>query len=116
MWMQYDEAHISTLAVAPEFRKRGIGGLVLLHLIDEALERAADIVTLEVRRSNEAAQRLYARFGLVLAGERRAYYTDTGEDALIMTTPPVGSVDWQARYARVRASVLARERDEQQER
>jgi len=84
MWVVLDEAHITTLAVAPAMRGRGLGSRVLGALIELAAGLGATRATLEVRRSNLVAQRLYVRHGFVVRGVRRKYYTDTGEDALIM--------------------------------
>ncbi|MGI2335305.1 MAG: ribosomal protein S18-alanine N-acetyltransferase [Dehalogenimonas sp.] len=88
-WIMAGEAHIIGLAVKNEYRRRGLGNLILLELIDQANQRQADCVTLEVRMSNYDAQRLYAKMGFVEMGVRRAYYTDNREDALIMTLKPV---------------------------
>ena len=89
-WLLAGECHISTIAIVPERRKRGLGELLLLNLLFLAQDHAAQSATLEVRRSNQAAQALYRRYLFVIVGERRRYYKDTGEDALIMT---VGSLD-----------------------
>ncbi len=59
----------------------------MLHLIEESLHRGAVEVTLEVRKSNLAAQALYRQFGFDKVGRRKRYYRDTGEDALLMTLP-----------------------------
>jgi ribosomal-protein-alanine N-acetyltransferase len=84
-WMMAGEAHIISLAVKREFRRRGLGKLLLIELVREAVKRQAEIVTLEVRVSNYEAQRLYLQYGFISKGVRRAYYTDNREDALIMT-------------------------------
>lgn len=87
-WLQGgDEAHVMTIATHPQWRGRGLGELLLLNLLYLARDQAAAMVTLEVRRSNVAALALYARYGFTLEGERRRYYRDTNEDALIMTAP-----------------------------
>lgn len=86
-WMMVDEAHISTLAVAPSHRRRGVGELLLLTMIEEAERRGAATVTLEVRVSNLPAQHLYEKYGFTVQGRRVRYYSDNGEDAYIMTTP-----------------------------
>jgi ribosomal-protein-alanine N-acetyltransferase len=99
LWMQYDEAHISTLAVHPAWRGRGVGARLLMRLIDCARERGAVELTLEVRASNTAAQRLYERFGFEVLGRRPGYYADSGEDALIMTSPDPTDPAWQAHLA-----------------
>ncbi len=83
-WIVADEAHISTIAVAPAWREKGLGALLLLWMIYHAESRDASLVSLEVRASNEAAQSLYAGDGFVVVGRRRRYYRDTGEDALLM--------------------------------
>jgi ribosomal-protein-alanine N-acetyltransferase len=84
-WLMGDEAHIVNVAVHPDFRRRGLGTLVVTGLVDAARRAGAQLVTLEVRMSNRDAQQLYARLGFVEVGERRRYYNDNGEDALLMT-------------------------------
>jgi ribosomal-protein-alanine N-acetyltransferase len=78
------EAHISTLGVLPHFRQRGIGKALLRYLLQWAGQRGVETISLEVRESNLAAQRLYREHGFAPVGRRRQYYTDNGEDALIM--------------------------------
>jgi ribosomal-protein-alanine N-acetyltransferase len=87
LWLMVDEAHITTFAVHPEWRRQGIGRRMLVSLIESALALGAARMTLEVRAGNADAQRLYAELGFAEAGRRVAYYTDDGEDAMIMTTP-----------------------------
>ena len=87
IWLMVDEAHITTFGVHPDHRRRGVGRRLLLELADVALALGSARMTLEVRVSNEAAQALYRSFGFVEAGRRVAYYSDDGEDALVMTTP-----------------------------
>ena len=87
-WMMVDEAHISTIAVASKWRGRGLGHLLLLNLLDLAFKAEASIATLEVRKSNNIAQRLYRGYGFAIVGGRRRYYQGT-EDALIMTVDPL---------------------------
>lgn len=91
LWMMVDEAHITTFAVLPEWRRRGIGGRLMLGLMDVALSLNARIMTLEVRLSNRAARVLYGQFGFKPVGVRPRYYSDNGEDALIMTTDQLSS-------------------------
>lgn len=83
-WFIMDEAHISTLAVHPEFRQMGIGEHMLRTALDETLEKGILVVTLEVRKSNDAAIRLYQKFGFEVIGTRSRYYRDNSEDAHIM--------------------------------
>jgi ribosomal-protein-alanine N-acetyltransferase len=116
LWLTIDEAHITTLAVTPSHRERSVGELLLNGLLDQALDMNASHLTLEVRASNMAAQNLYLKYGFQPAGRRVRYYTDNGEDALIMWTDTITSPDYQARlkelrqqlFARLRAQIAAR--------
>lgn len=105
IWMQYDEAHINTLAVHPRCRRRGIGERLLVRLMECALEVGAVDVTLEVRSSNDVAQRLYRKYGFEAVGDRRRYYSDNGEDALIMTTPDLYDPAWRLKFEDLRARI-----------
>lgn len=89
VWLMVDDAHITTFGVHPDWRRRAIGRQLLLAVADLARELGARRLTLEVRAGNTAAQALYQRFGFEVVGRRAGYYTDDGEDALIMTTPPL---------------------------
>jgi ribosomal-protein-alanine N-acetyltransferase len=82
-WFVADEIHILNVAVHPDYRGRGIAALLVGRALQEGERGRADAVTLEVRRSNEAARRLYAAFHFEEVGVRRNYY-GRGEDALIM--------------------------------
>ena len=93
MWVIADEAHITTLGVARNWRQRRIGEQLLIGVLDEARKRGARRATLEVRRGNSAAQNLYRKYGFAAAAIRKGYYTDNHEDAVVMwiddmTTPP----------------------------
>ncbi|MCA1570438.1 MAG: ribosomal protein S18-alanine N-acetyltransferase [Chloroflexi bacterium] len=87
IWMMVDEAHVTTFGVHPDWRRQGIGRQLLLSLCEISIAIRARRMTLEVRESNRPAQVLYAAFGFEVLGRRRAYYSDDGEDALVMTTP-----------------------------
>ena len=91
------DAHIMTIAVRAEARRRRLGTRVLAALIEAAIERGAEHLTLEVRPSNAAAIALYRQFGFVAAGSRPGYYQD-GEDAIVMWAHDVASPE--ARTAR----------------
>ena len=91
LWLMVDEAHVTTFAVLPDWRRQGIGGRLMLDLSRIALDLNARVMTLEVRLSNRAARGLYARFGFRPVGVRPRYYSDNNEDALIMTTSPLDS-------------------------
>lgn len=79
-----DELHLLTFAVHPDYRNRGIGAVLLRELGDEALRRGGKSIYLEVRRGNFVAQRLYNSFGFSVIGHRARYYSDNGEDALVL--------------------------------
>lgn len=83
-WSVVDEIHISTIAVHPRWRGRGIGEQLLQTVLQQALELGAVEVTLEVRVTNTVAQKLYRKYGFEEVGHRPRYYRD-GEDALLMT-------------------------------
>jgi len=87
VWLMVDEAHVTTFGVHPDWRRQGIGRQLLLNLVELSRAIGARRMTLEVRASNEAAQALYSGFGFDEAGRRPRYYTDDGEDALVMSTP-----------------------------
>lgn len=84
MWFILDEAHITNIAVHPEYRRKGLGSKLLAAMIRTAEEKGIGQLTLEVRRSNETAIHMYRSFGFEVAGERKGFYYDNGEDALIM--------------------------------
>jgi [ribosomal protein S18]-alanine N-acetyltransferase len=83
-WLIFDELHINNLAVRPEFRRLGMGTALLEHAMQAGASLGARHATLEVRRSNEAARRIYERLGFEEGGIRRNYYTSPREDALIL--------------------------------
>lgn len=89
IWLMVDDAHVTTFGVHPDWRRQGIGRQLLLNVSELSVAIGARRMTLEVRPSNEAAQALYHSFGFEIAGRRPQYYTDDGEDALVMTTPPL---------------------------
>lgn len=79
-----DEATLTTVAVDPAYRRRGIASALLAALVDDASRREVTAMTLEVRAGNDAALALYRRFGFQVEGRRKRYYEPDGEDALIM--------------------------------
>jgi len=84
MWLIMDEAHITTLGVEPELRGRKIGERLLVNLLDEAIRLGARRATLEVRKNNQVAQNMYAKYRFQAVAVRKGYYTDNGEDAIVM--------------------------------
>jgi ribosomal-protein-alanine N-acetyltransferase len=86
-WQLGDELHVANIAVAPKFRRRGLGRRLLQHVLARAAERGMKSATLEVRSGNRAAQDLYVSFGFTVVGRRKRYYTKNREDALLMQLP-----------------------------
>lgn len=96
-----DEAHVTNIAVDPTLRRQGIGRLLLGHLVDVAIEREAQALTLEVRVNNDAAIGLYRDFGFVPAGIRQKYY-ENSDDALVMWAHDIQGSDFAQRLERAR--------------
>jgi ribosomal-protein-alanine N-acetyltransferase len=103
VWLMVGEAHIVTVAVREDCRRLGLGERLLIAGLEIAIENSQEAVTLEVRASNDIAQRLYEKYGFIRAGLRRRYYTDNNEDAVIMTTPDLVSAPQRARFEALRA-------------
>ena len=85
VWVVIDEAHIGTIAIHPDFQNRGIGKKFLSFICQELVDENINKIFLEVRQSNYSAIRLYEKFGFVIDGERKRYYRDNGESALLMS-------------------------------
>ncbi|MDD4857841.1 MAG: ribosomal protein S18-alanine N-acetyltransferase [Candidatus Krumholzibacteria bacterium] len=83
-WIAYDEIHLLSIAVAPSRRRRGLGTEILREAIARGVARGAVRVILEVREGNAPARAFYEKHGFVEIGKRRRYYSDTGEDAIVM--------------------------------
>ena len=84
MWFVLDEGHITNIAVRPDRRRMGYGEMVTRAMIQLAADSGMASLTLECRRSNLAAQKMYRKLGFVNVGYRKGYYADNNEDALIM--------------------------------
>jgi len=97
-WIIIDEAHIATIAVHPDYRRQKLARRLLVRGLLAAYERGARTAFLEVRRSNLAAQALYAEFGFVEAGVRKRYYQDNHEDALLLTLDQIDPQRIQAHW------------------
>ncbi len=83
-WLLPGEIDIHNVAIHPDFRRRGLGRHLLEQVVSEARSRASTRITLEVRKSNLPAQKLYESMGFAYNGIRKNYYSDDGEDALLM--------------------------------
>jgi ribosomal-protein-alanine N-acetyltransferase len=84
IWVILEDSHVTTIAVHPDYRGRKLGEEMLVHLLEEAIAARASWITLEVRESNETAQRLYRKYGFTVVSTRRGYYSDNNENALVM--------------------------------
>lgn len=84
LWTVVDEAHITTVAIAPDARRQGIGRQIMAELLCEARDRGMLTATLEVRRGNEPARQLYRNLGFQEVAVRKGYYPDNREDAVVM--------------------------------
>ncbi|MFC4075297.1 ribosomal protein S18-alanine N-acetyltransferase [Salinithrix halophila] len=93
MWLILNEAHITNIAIHPDYRGRGIGEMMIDGMMALAREAGADSMTLEVRVSNAIAQQLYRKKGFEMTGIRPRYYTDNQEDAMIMWAKLDGGSD-----------------------
>lgn len=85
-WRILDEAHITTIAIEPEYRRKKIGEALLHRVVEECLKAEVKYITLEVRVSNVAAIGLYEKYSFKSLGTRKGYYQNNNEDALIMWT------------------------------
>ena len=86
MWRILEEAHITNIAVNPNYRRKHIGETLLKTIIDNCYKNMVKFITLEVRASNVPAISLYEKYGFKSLGTRKGYYQDNNEDALIMWT------------------------------
>lgn len=107
MWVIFDEAHVTTIAVDRQWRGQHVGERLLLALIDRALDRHARWMTLEVRPSNAVAVGLYRKFGFRDVALRKRYYSDNGEDASVMWSGDLRAPDARVRLDTVRKTLDA---------
>ena len=108
MWLMFDEAHITTIGVRRALRGRGLGEVMLVHLIEQAQEMGAKRLTLEVRVSNAVAQSLYKKYSFKEEGVRKRYYSDDGEDALIMWSDRLDDPGFRRTLVENRAHLVER--------
>ena len=100
-----EDAHVTTIAVDPDWHRSRIGSRLLAQMVRQALERGARHLTLEVRVGNTAAQALYRTFGFHPAGVRKNYYVETNEDALVMWADDIDAEAYAERVARIEAAI-----------
>ena len=115
MWRMYDEAHVTTIGVRRDMQHRGYGRALFAGLVQAAYDMGAKWVTLEVRTTNENAMRMYEAFGFKVIGRRKGYYTDNGEDAIVMWSDSIHSPRFRKAYEanleRIDADVQGLRRD-----
>ncbi|MGI6296695.1 MAG: ribosomal protein S18-alanine N-acetyltransferase [Armatimonadota bacterium] len=104
-WVIMDEAHITTLGVAKQYRGRAIGEQLLIAMLEEAVRQNAKRATLEVRDSNIIAQNLYHKYGFQTVAIRRGYYTDNHEDAQVMWVENISSIEYDARLTELKQNL-----------
>ncbi len=99
LMVSFEDAHVTNIAVDPEWQRHGIATRLLVALAREALARGVQHLTLEVRTSNTAAKNLYRRFGFAPVGVRKNYYPETNEDAIVMWAHDVDTPEYAALLA-----------------
>jgi len=108
LWLMVGGAHIVTIAVRDSHRRRGIGELLLIATIEQAIAHRQEAITLECRASNEAALAMYEKYGFKRVGLRRRYYADENEDAVAMTTPAILASSYRQRFEWLRENYRQR--------
>jgi ribosomal-protein-alanine N-acetyltransferase len=115
MWRMYDEAHVTTIGVRQDLQHHGYGRILFAGLVQAAYDMGAKWITLEVRATNENAMRMYEMYGFKVIGRRRGYYTDNGEDAIVMWSDSIYSPRFRRAYeanlARIGADVRGLRRE-----
>jgi ribosomal-protein-alanine N-acetyltransferase len=105
LWVILEDSHITTVAVEPMHQRKRFGEQMVVKLIDEAIERGARWITLEVRESNIAAQNLYKKYGFTVVSTRRGYYSDNDENALVMWAGNLKGAIYQNRLKALKESL-----------
>jgi ribosomal-protein-alanine N-acetyltransferase len=100
-WLIAGEAHISTIAIHPNYRGKGLGELLLAGMLQRAIYLGGEYSVLEVRVSNFTARRLYEKYEYETIGRRKGYYRDNGEDALLMEVRPMDTAYQKRLVARL---------------
>lgn len=97
-WLIEGEAHVSTIAVHPDYRGRGLGEVLLAGILSRSMALKAEYSVLEVRVSNESALTLYRKYEYEIVGQRKNYYRDNNEDAYLMQLSPLDEA-YRGRFA-----------------
>ncbi len=108
LWVILEDSHITTVAVHPDWRGRSYGEEIFVHLLHEAIARGASWITLEARESNTIAQSLYRKYGFTIVSTRRAYYSDNGENAVVMWAGNLRGDMYRARLAQLESELTER--------
>lgn len=106
-WSIVEEAHITIVAIHPNYQRQGLGKLLLCVLLKDAIRGNLERATLEVKPSNQAAVSLYEKFGFTEAGRRRGYYQDTGEDALILWRSGLQTLEFEEMLTKFYLSAIS---------
>jgi [ribosomal protein S18]-alanine N-acetyltransferase len=102
MMFTHRDAHVTNIAVDPDWHGHRIGTRLLLALVTEAIARGSETISLEVRVTNEIAQSMYEKFGFSIEGVRKGYYVETNEDAYVMVVDNALSTDYRVRLQAIR--------------
>ena len=105
------EAHITNIAVDPAFHGRKVGSRLLFYIVTEAIARGAQVLSLEVRVSNHAAQRMYEKFGFKTMNVRKGYYIETNEDAFVMVVEDALATEVRQGLEKIRAELNALDKE-----
>lgn len=101
LWSVGEEAHVTTIGVAAEWQGQGYGRVIFAALVSWSYALRANFISLEVRPGNEAAIHLYQTFGFKVIGRRRGYYTDNGEDAVVMWSDLIHAPHFKQRFLKI---------------
>jgi ribosomal-protein-alanine N-acetyltransferase len=105
LWSVGEEAHVTTIGVRRREQGKGLGKAMFMALVNRSYALGANFVSLEVRPTNEPAIHLYESFGFKVMGRRRGYYTDNGEDAMVMWSDLIHAPAFKARFLRIASQI-----------
>jgi ribosomal-protein-alanine N-acetyltransferase len=105
LWSVGEEAHVTTIGVRRREQGKGLGKAMFMALVNRSYALGANFVSLEVRPTNEPAIHLYETFGFKVMGRRRGYYTDNGEDAMVMWSDLIHAPAFKARFLRIASQI-----------